>query len=110
MNREFVFPQEDDLCPRCRYGRIRSNPLPYIRIFRGHLFTVPDATCLTCDVCDYCEYEDPFIEIMGQMISAARSGVQEETLEVKPLSTPAASLLPDDSETQNSTQQVNQSQ
>lgn len=109
MDREFTFPQDDELCPRCRYGRIRSNPQPYVRVFRGHVFSVPDAICLTCDVCDYCEYEALVIGIMGKMISVAQNTIHQATPEAKSQPTAATSLLPDDADSQNATHQANPS-
>lgn len=41
---------------------------PYLELYRGHLFTIPDALCYECDVCEYVEFDDALIEIMGDMV------------------------------------------
>jgi hypothetical protein len=41
---------------------------PYLELYRGHLFTIPDATCYECDVCDFIEFDESIVEMIGDMV------------------------------------------
>lgn len=66
-----------DGCPRCRVGRIQLSKRPYLELYKGHLFTVPDATCYVCDVCDYAEFDETIIELIGNMVFGASIGLDQ---------------------------------
>lgn len=63
--------EEDDSCPNCSIGRIRKGSRPYLRLFQGQLFTIPDALIWQCDMCNYYEFDDTTGEIVNQMIFGA---------------------------------------
>jgi len=98
---------EDGTCPGCNYGRIRTTRQPYVRVFRGHLFTVPDAICFVCDVCEYCEFEDTIVDIMGEMIFVAQSGVDDPNEEPKKPASASAPLLPEEGDSASPSQRLN---
>lgn len=60
-----------DICPRCRVGRLQKGSKPFLRLFRGHLFTIPDALIYQCDVCAYYEFDETSFEIISDMMFGA---------------------------------------
>lgn len=71
-----MFDQDDEVnleahCPRCMVGRTRISSKPFLKLYRRHLFTIPDALCYECDVCGYYEFDDTNFEIISDMIFAA---------------------------------------
>ena len=61
----------DDVCPRCRIGRIHLGRRPYLELYQGHLFTIPDATTYECDVCDWVEFDEGIVQLIGDMVFGA---------------------------------------
>ena len=68
----------DDTCPNCRVGRIQLGRRPYLELYQGHLFTVPDATCYECDVCNFVEFDEAIINLMGDMVFGASIPLDDE--------------------------------
>lgn len=62
-----------DYCPNCGVGKIKSGSKPYLKLFHGQLFTMPDATIWNCDVCPYYEFDDTVFDIINHMIDGAIS-------------------------------------
>lgn len=60
-----------DFCPNCGVGRIKSGSKPYLKLFQGQLFTIPDATIWNCDICPYSEFDDSVFETIDHMIDGA---------------------------------------
>lgn len=56
------------VCPRCQIGRIQLTFRPYLELYKGHLFTMPDATCHECDVCGFVEFDEATIELMDAIV------------------------------------------
>jgi len=69
-----VYYDEDfanDDCPQCHLGRLRVTQKPFLRLYRGYLFTIPDALCYQCDVCDYYSFDYSTHEVIANMVFAA---------------------------------------
>lgn len=103
----FDYERDDAICPSCNYGRIRVTRQPYVRVFRAHLFTIPDALCFTCDVCEYCEFEETSVDLMIEMISISQVTEGDTSQEPKSSTSPVSPLLPEDGDSQGSTSHVN---
>jgi len=61
-----------DSCPQCQIGRVRMVSKPYLKLFQGQLFTVPDALYYRCDACDFQQVDDSIYNIISDMVFAAR--------------------------------------
>lgn len=80
---------ESELCPRCRVGRLQLGGKPFLRLFRGHLFTIPDALCYECDVCAYYEFDETSFEIISDMMFGATLPEYDDS-KTQPLPPPSA--------------------
>lgn len=58
----------ENQCPRCGHGRLQPLSKPYWHVFRGQVFTIPDALYHECDACGYGEYDDVIVDLLGMML------------------------------------------
>lgn len=87
-------PAAYEACPQCHVGRVRTALRPYLQLFRGHLFTIPDARSYSCDACDYVAWDRAIIDIVDEMMTGAARPRSDTT------STPHRPPLPTDDDAQ----------
>lgn len=61
-----------DSCPECVTGRVIKTTKPYLKLFQGQLFTVPDALYYCCDLCEYQVVDNSTFNIVSHMMFSAR--------------------------------------
>ena len=58
----------DMTCPNCQIGRISKSQRPYLEIYKGHLVTIPNASCYMCDVCGLVEFDKMTIDTVNNIV------------------------------------------
>lgn len=79
---------QNSFCPNCGVGHTKLCHKPYLRLFLGQLFTIPNALCYQCDMCNYCEFDESALDIVSDMIFSARR-TRENNDKSRPLSSPS---------------------
>lgn len=72
--------QPEIICPNCNLGHYHIMAKPFLRLFRGQIFTIPNAVCYQCDICGYYEFDSMMDELIRDMTHRAildRSGISE---------------------------------
>ncbi|MGJ3238377.1 MAG: hypothetical protein ACFE0Q_06705 [Anaerolineae bacterium] len=72
-------------CPQCGIGRVQAISKPYVKLFLGQLFTVPDALCYQCDVCHFSEFDGMTFEIISDMMLGASLSSDDDPAPSRPL-------------------------
>ncbi len=62
---EVINPQ---FCPDCGVGLVTARARPFLKLYYGQLFTIPNATCYVCDVCNYSEFDETVFDLISDMI------------------------------------------
>lgn len=66
MMYEYDVP-DDGVCPNCGIGRMCQDTKPFLSLFRGNIFTIPDALTWQCDICHYYQFDYTTREVMSRM-------------------------------------------
>lgn len=85
--------QEQEECPQCHVGHIQISYKPFLRLYQGHLFTIPYALCYQCDICDYYEFDEKTFTLISDMVLGA-TGQAGDDGKTRPLPTSAEDELP----------------
>lgn len=59
-------------CPDCGIGSIKIRKRPFLKLYYGQLFTIPNALCYVCDVCNYTEFDNMSFDLISDMIHHAK--------------------------------------
>lgn len=62
----------DVFCPDCGLGCLKTVTKPYLQLYLGKLFTIPNAVCYQCDICRYCEFDEANFDVISEMMFGAK--------------------------------------
>ena len=83
-----MYEDEDEFsemaCPNCQIGRISKSQRPYLEMYKGHLFTIPQATCYTCDVCNLIEFDKMTIDMVTNIVAKVMPPAQSSSNNLTP--------------------------
>lgn len=74
-------------CPQCQIGFLQPGRMPYVRIIRGMVVSVPDMPTYTCDVCGFQEFGSDALLLLDSLVGHAGpdSPTARSTARVAPL-------------------------
>ena len=58
----------DDVCSRCRFGRIRTTTACFIGNLDGYPLVVPTIPAYSCDICGWIEYDADVLWALDNLI------------------------------------------
>ncbi|HFE37593.1 MAG TPA: YgiT-type zinc finger protein [Gammaproteobacteria bacterium] len=56
----------NDICPECRFGRMKATTAPFIASIHARVLTIPDVPATICDVCGRIAYETSYLNKLQQ--------------------------------------------
>lgn len=55
-----------NVCPECRFGRMKTTTAPYIVVVHTQVLTMPNVPATVCDVCGSTAYEIGYLNKLQQ--------------------------------------------
>ncbi len=55
-------------CPRCQIGHLHQSRATFSALYKGMLFTLPDAEAWMCDICQYREFDASLLDQIDRLI------------------------------------------
>jgi hypothetical protein len=75
-------------CPRCTVGRCQRQTAPFVDMYNGQLFCVPDTPIYVCDVCHFAEFALDALESLWEKLDATNVAEDFPTITGKNRSSP----------------------
>lgn len=68
----------EEFCPECGLGSLKTVSRPYLQLYLGQLFTIPNAVCYQCDICRYSEFDESNFDVISNMMFGAKANNNDD--------------------------------